>query len=130
MLFPVRDSAPTHRKPYVTYGLIASNLLSLIVLSQLPPIRLEAYVARRGFVPARLAQLFNPNLVVQVALEPERVPAPLLLRAQAPVQRPVVELPARRGEVLLSLITAMFIHGGWLHLLSNMWYLWIFGDNI
>jgi membrane associated rhomboid family serine protease len=28
------------------------------------------------------------------------------------------------------LLTSMFMHGGWLHLISNMWYLWIFGDNI
>lgn len=31
---------------------------------------------------------------------------------------------------LLSLFTSMFLHGGWLHVLGNMWYLWIFGDNI
>jgi membrane associated rhomboid family serine protease len=31
---------------------------------------------------------------------------------------------------LLTLLTSMFLHGGWLHLIGNMWYLWIFGDNV
>ncbi len=31
---------------------------------------------------------------------------------------------------LESLLTSMFLHGGWMHLLGNMWFLWIFGDNI
>ena len=31
---------------------------------------------------------------------------------------------------LLTVFTAMFLHGGWVHLIGNMWYLWIFGDNI
>ena len=30
----------------------------------------------------------------------------------------------------MSLLTSMFLHGGWLHLISNMWFLWIFGDNV
>src|SRR5262245_15766395 len=30
----------------------------------------------------------------------------------------------------LTVLTSMFLHGGWLHLVGNMWYLWIFGDNI
>ena len=30
----------------------------------------------------------------------------------------------------ISLVTSMFLHGGWLHIIGNMWFLWIFGDNI
>ena len=29
-----------------------------------------------------------------------------------------------------TLVTSMFLHGGWMHLIGNMWYLWIFGDNV
>jgi membrane associated rhomboid family serine protease len=32
--------------------------------------------------------------------------------------------------VLLTLVTSMYLHGGWAHLIGNMWYLWIFGDNV
>ena len=38
------------------------------------------------------------------------------------------EIMAGRG--LLTLITSMFLHGGWAHLLGNMLFLWIFGDNV
>ena len=31
---------------------------------------------------------------------------------------------------LLTMVTSLFLHGGWLHLIGNMWYLWIFGDNV
>jgi hypothetical protein len=44
-------------------------------------------------------------------------------------------LAVRYGDLPLlpaaaSLITSMFLHGGWSHLIGNMWYLWIFGDNV
>jgi membrane associated rhomboid family serine protease len=37
-------------------------------------------------------------------------------------------VPARFG--LITLLTSMFLHGGWLHLIGNMWFLWIYGDNV
>lgn len=37
-------------------------------------------------------------------------------------------VPARLEPV--TLVTSMFLHGGWLHFLGNMWFLWIFGDNV
>lgn len=41
-----------------------------------------------------------------------------------------IPIEIMNGQNLSSLITAMFLHGGWLHLLGNMLYLWIFGDNV
>src|SRR6476661_10162372 len=37
---------------------------------------------------------------------------------------------AHFGEKALPLFSSMFLHGGWLHLIGNMWVLWIFGDNV
>jgi membrane associated rhomboid family serine protease len=37
---------------------------------------------------------------------------------------------ASRGEIWLSLLTSMFMHAGWLHILGNMLFLWVFGDNV
>lgn len=42
----------------------------------------------------------------------------------------VVPVDIRNGENLFSLFTSMFLHGGWLHLIGNMLFLWVFGDNI
>jgi rhomboid family protein len=37
-------------------------------------------------------------------------------------------IPARLNP--LALLTSMFLHGGWMHLIGNMWFLWIYGDNV
>lgn len=42
----------------------------------------------------------------------------------------VVPVDILQGQNLYSLITSMFLHGGWLHLIGNMLFLWVFGDNI
>ncbi len=40
------------------------------------------------------------------------------------------EIDSPHAGLLQSALASMFLHGGWLHLIGNMWYLWIFGDNI
>jgi membrane associated rhomboid family serine protease len=42
----------------------------------------------------------------------------------------VVPAEIMQGQDLHALLTSMFLHGGWLHLIGNMLYLWVFGDNI
>lgn len=38
--------------------------------------------------------------------------------------------PGDWGDRFMPLLSSMFLHGGWMHVIGNMWYLWIFGDNV
>lgn len=91
-MIPIRDHNPSNRTPFVTYVLIALNVL--IFLSYWP--------------------LFN---------EPRALMAFYDVYAMVPAQ------VSMRGE-FSTLVTSMFLHGGWLHLGGNMLFLWIYGDNM
>src|SRR5580765_2574947 len=58
------------------------------------------------------------DFMFQWGMVPERVTVALTTHHE-----PIV-IPA------LTFLTSMFLHGGWLHLIGNLWYLWIFGDNV
>jgi membrane associated rhomboid family serine protease len=94
-------------------------------MSQMPDPRLEQFIFRHGFVPARIAQLSNAK-ALPVAVE-DVVELPN--GRQGKVIRHF-ELPADRGEILSSLLFSMFMHGGVMHLVGNLWFLWLFGDNV
>lgn len=118
MIFPIYDDVPARRAPVVTVALILVNVASLIWLASHPPLVQQEIVARRGFIPARIAQFRDPALVVNTPLHGEHG------------EQLVLQLPADPREIALSLITMMFLHGGIGHLLGNMWFLWLFGDNV
>ena len=88
-MFPIGDDNSARRSiPYVTYALVAINVLVFFLeLSNG-----EAFIREWAFIPAR----FSAD--------------------------PVAGIP--------TVFSAMFMHGGWLHLGGNMLYLWIFGDNV
>ncbi len=99
-MFPLRDDNPTGSIPAITIALIVINTLVFLYQVSLGPQDGQAFVFQFGAIPAVLVGTRS--------------------------------LPARLEVVppALSLLTSMFLHGGWMHLIGNMWYLWIFGDNI
>ncbi|MBU1001188.1 MAG: rhomboid family intramembrane serine protease [Proteobacteria bacterium] len=99
-MFPLRDSIPRVHVPYAVYALIALNAL--------------AFAYTLTLTRPEVAQLFHLYGVV-----PARFSHPLAAQA--------VGYPAFG---LQTFVTYMFLHGGWLHVIVNMWTLWIFADNI
>jgi membrane associated rhomboid family serine protease len=129
-MFPLYDDNPSLRTPFVTLGLVAINVAVMVWLSLMPPLERQVAIVHHAFVPERIDQLTNPNLVVKVPIE---IDAPAGgVRVGLP-QQPAVrveELPADPLQILASIISTMFLHGGWMHLAGNMWILWIFGNNV
>ncbi|TWT94749.1 Rhomboid family protein [Botrimarina colliarenosi] len=117
MLFPLYDRNPHARTPIVTLVLILANVICFWVSTQQGPGGFAKTVYERGFVPQRLTRLNDPQPVIaQQKLNDKQVM--------------VVQLSTKAEEVYPTLISMMFLHGGWLHLISNMWMLWVFGDNV
>ena len=131
MLFPLHDDNPTKRTPTATYALIAINVAVYLWMFQLPQLQQQVIVYRRGFMPARIGQLTDPNK----QLPPVKVFTGRVLVDQRTgkvieKEAKLLPIPPIRNEILLSLLSCMFLHGGFWHLAGNMWFLWLFGNNV
>jgi membrane associated rhomboid family serine protease len=121
MVFPIGDDNRDRRSfPVVTVTLIAMNVFVFVVFQGMGAN--EAFTMAYSTVPAEITSgkdLVTEDKVVQATTTEGRrveVLQPGLKRTPIPVY--------------LTLLTAVFMHGGIAHLLGNMWFLWIFGDNI
>ena len=109
------DNTDRHRTPYVTWLLIALNIFVFVVIQGMGSN--ERVVLAFATIPAEILSGHDIAEVIAV---------------RDPYGRVVdqVEILPTPVPVYLTLLTAMFMHGGFAHLLGNMLYLWIFGDNL
>jgi membrane associated rhomboid family serine protease len=99
-VIPLKDNIPARHAPVVTWLLILANALVFAFELSLPQPVLERVIYHLGLVPARFA---DPNWGADAGLT---------------------------ANSFWPFLTSMFLHGGWLHIIGNMWFLWIFGDNV
>lgn len=83
-MFPLYDNNPHRRTPWFTLLIIAANLGVTFYLGTQPEARQRDLIARYGFVPERIEQLSNPKLVVEVKLDNDVQPFPLVQGQQPP----------------------------------------------
>ncbi|MEN3335027.1 MAG: hypothetical protein V7641_4392 [Blastocatellia bacterium] len=128
MLFPIGDDNQGRlTKPFVVYAIIAINLLIFLVLQQAGTEGGERFTYGYSVVPYEITH--GVDLTEPVVIKDSRAveSGPRSRLGQQPLAIPEAPGPS---PIYLTLLTAMFMHGGWMHILGNMLYLWIFGDNI
>lgn len=99
-MVPIRDDNPITITPYVTYGLIALNVLIFFYEASLSGPDLEALFRTFGVVPSELSYSFNTGMGFPHVTE------------------------------WGTLLSSEFLHAGFLHVSGNMLYLWVFGNNV
>jgi membrane associated rhomboid family serine protease len=129
MVLPVHDDNPTRRPALVTLALVAVNVVVFLV---------SPFAGHVVGTPNAAEQCRVLSFLDEFAAKPQELLTNKAEEVAATGQ--VVGAPGREGCVVttpeytktpfFSVLTAMFVHGGWLHLLGNMLFLWVFGNNV
>ena len=103
-MFPIRDDNPTEMTPVMTLFLMGITFVVWVFVqgAGLDPRELEASVCALGAIP------------VEITGRPPSGPVPCELG----------------GSTWQALFSSIFLHGGWAHIIGNLWFLWIFGNNV
>jgi membrane associated rhomboid family serine protease len=110
-MFPIRDENPTLHLPLATYVLLGLNIAAWILVqglgSQMP---LADSICTLGLIPAELLGHVAPGTRIPLS---ERLACVL-----------------DGDPAFYTPLSSMFLHGSWLHIIGNLWFLWVFGDNV
>jgi membrane associated rhomboid family serine protease len=99
-MLPIKDDQPRYSTPYVNGFLIAVNILIYLFQASLDPRSYDLLAHQFGVVPSHLSSFLAGS---------PRYPL---------------------AAIVIPFFTSMFLHAGWMHVLGNMWFLFIFGDNV
>jgi membrane associated rhomboid family serine protease len=110
-VFPYHDENETQRTPYVTIAIIALNVMAwLLVQGAGSAEALMASVCNLGLIPGEFTLSLPPGTPFDMGEGVQCLTDP--------------------GRQVSHVLTSMFLHGSWMHLLGNMWFFWLFGNNI
>ena len=111
-MLPYRDENPTELTPAVTVGIIIVNAVVWLLVQGggVSPQQLVRSVCELGLIPGEVLRSVPPGTAVPLGQG----------------MRCVITAQPHWWTV----VTSMFLHSGWLHIIGNMWFLWVFGNNI
>lgn len=110
-MLPLRDLNPTLHTPVATWGVIGLNVLAWVFIQGFGrDVPMAESLCQYGLIPADLFGTAPLDAVIPVT---ENLACSL-----------------ENSHPLPTLLSHMFMHGGWFHIITNMWFLYIFGDNV
>jgi membrane associated rhomboid family serine protease len=115
-MLPLKDDNPTRRFPILTLLLIVVNIGIFGYQSTKPN--------PQTFATTAALAASQSGIVCEFSVVPDRI-----LHGQAPTDDPCLALNRKHAR-LTGLVTHQFVHASWFHVLGNMLFLWVFGNNI
>jgi membrane associated rhomboid family serine protease len=115
-VFPLRDVNPTRVRPLITMAIVIANLAVFFAWQPHTGIEAVTFLYERAAIPCEIVS-GRPLTVAEIESG---------VCQTAPASVAVFD----EKDVGLSAVVSLFLHGGLLHLAGNMWFLWVFGNNV